>query len=72
MDWESIKANWLEYKLNAKSRWARLSRDDLERIAGRREQLLGRLRELYGMDELEAQQQLAAWQGALRKDDPFK
>jgi uncharacterized protein YjbJ (UPF0337 family) len=72
MDWESIKANWIEYKLNARSRWARLTRDDLERIAGRREQLMSRLRELYALDEVEAQQQLDAWQSALRKDDPFK
>ena len=72
MDWERIRTNWAEYKLNAKTRWARLTRDDLERIAGRREQLIGKLREVYSLNEAEAQEQLAAWQDALRKDNPFR
>ena len=71
MDWESIERNWVKYQLNARARWGRLTRADLERIGGSRERLLASLRELYELDEAQALQQLAAWQGALRSVSPF-
>jgi len=71
MNWERIQRNWSEYKLNARTRWSRLTRDDLDRIAGSRELLLARIREAYAMSEEEAQQQLAAWHTALREENPF-
>jgi len=72
MNWEHIQRNWSEYKLNAKTRWSRISHDDLDRIAGNREQLVGKIREVYGMSEEEAQLQLEAWGAALRDADPFR
>ena len=72
MQWDHIKRNWGEYKLNARTRWSRLTRGDLDRIAGNREQLVGKICEAYGMSEEEAQQQLAAWHEALREVNPFR
>ena len=72
MDWTLIEKNWAEYQLNAKARWTRLSLEDLERIAGKREQLIARLREVYSLDEAQAREQVDAWQAALRKIRPFK
>jgi uncharacterized protein YjbJ (UPF0337 family) len=72
MNWERIARNWSEYKLNARTRWNRLSRDDLDRIAGNREKLASRIREAYGMSAEEAQLQLAAWCVALREVNPFR
>jgi uncharacterized protein YjbJ (UPF0337 family) len=71
MDWASIERNWDAYQANARARWGRLSRMDLERIAGSREQLLAKLRERYGLDEAQALQQLAGWQTGLRRPNPF-
>jgi uncharacterized protein YjbJ (UPF0337 family) len=72
MDWDEIRRNWSEYKLNARTRWSRLTTEDLERIAGNREQLAGKIREAYAISEAEAQQQLVAWHAALREDNPFR
>jgi uncharacterized protein YjbJ (UPF0337 family) len=72
MKWERIERNWSEYKLNARTRWRRLSRDELDRIAGNRERLVGKICEAYGMSEEEAQQQLTAWHAALREVNPFR
>ncbi|HEY3077526.1 MAG TPA: general stress protein CsbD [Burkholderiales bacterium] len=72
MKWERIEGNWSEYKLNARTRWGRLSRVELDRIAGNREQLVGKICEAYGMSQEEAQQQLAAWHAALRDVNPFR
>ena len=72
MDWELIERNWSEYKLNARMRWSRISPGELDRIAGNREQLVGKICEAYGMSADEAQQQLAAWHAALREVNPFR
>ena len=72
MKWERIEGNWSEYKLNARTRWSRLTRGDLDRIAGNRERLVGKICEAYGMSAEEAQLQLAAWRAALREVNPFR
>jgi uncharacterized protein YjbJ (UPF0337 family) len=72
VDWELIESNWREFQRNAQSRWRSLSREDLESIAGQRAKLIAKLRERYGFDEQQAEQELAAWQGALRKVNPFR
>ena len=72
MNWERIERDWSEYKLNAKTRWSRLSRDELDRIAGDRDKFVGKICEAYGMSAEEAQLQLAAWRAALREVNPFR
>jgi uncharacterized protein YjbJ (UPF0337 family) len=72
MNWERIERNWSEYKLNAKTRWSRLSRDELDRMGGDREKLVAKICEAYGMSAEEAQQQLAAWRAALREVNPLR
>ena len=48
MNWDRIEGNWIEYKGKVKERWGKLTDDDLDVIAGRREQLLGVLQQRYG------------------------
>jgi len=72
MNWEHVERNWSEYKLNARMRWSRLSSDELDRIAGNHEKLVGKICEAYGMSAEEAQLQLAAWRAALREVNPFR
>jgi uncharacterized protein YjbJ (UPF0337 family) len=71
LHWESIERNWNAYQGNARGRWGLLTREDLAQIGGKRERLLARLRELYSLDEPQAEAQLAAWQAALRRVNPF-
>ena len=72
MNWQHVERNWSEYKLNARTRWSRLSREDLDSIAGNRERLLRKICEAYGMSAEEAELQLAAWGEALREVNPFR
>jgi uncharacterized protein YjbJ (UPF0337 family) len=72
MDWALIEKNWAEFQLNAKARWPRLTPEDLERIGGKRDELIAKVRELYRLDEAAAREQVDAWQAALRKVSPFK
>ena len=67
-----LLANAHQYKLNARTRWSRLTRGDLDRIAGNRERLVGKICEAYGMSEAQAQLELVAWHAALRDVNPFR
>ncbi len=55
MNWDRVQGNWTEFRGKVRERWGKLTDDDLDVIAGKREQLLGTLQQRYGMakDELE-------------------
>src|SRR4030095_10230036 len=48
MTWDEIKGNWRNYKGGLKEKWGELTDDDLDRIEGKRDQLLGTLQNRYG------------------------
>ncbi|HEX9893479.1 MAG TPA: CsbD family protein [Gemmatimonadales bacterium] len=55
-DW--IEGNWKQVKGKVRERWGKLTDDDLDVIAGRREQLIGRIQELYGTAKTEIEREL--------------
>ena len=62
MNWERISGNWAHWKGRVRERWGRLSDDQLSIVAGRREQLAGRIQEAYGLTREEADRQLKNWE----------
>jgi uncharacterized protein YjbJ (UPF0337 family) len=72
MNWERIEVNWKHYKGNAKRHWVKLSEEELEVIAGDRERLAEKIRQVYGVSREIAEKQLASWQGAQKESSPFK
>jgi uncharacterized protein YjbJ (UPF0337 family) len=58
MNWEQIRGNWDQAKGELKVRWAKLTDDDLARIAGERDKLVGSLQEAYGISKEEATKQV--------------
>ncbi|MDO5087387.1 MAG: CsbD family protein [Comamonadaceae bacterium] len=63
MNEDRIKGNWLQFKGKIKEQWGKLTDDDLDVIAGKRDQLLGKLQERHGIAKEEAEKQLNDWQG---------
>jgi uncharacterized protein YjbJ (UPF0337 family) len=48
MNWDQVKGNWKQFSGKVKEKWGDLTDDDLTMIAGRRDQLIGKLQERYG------------------------
>ena len=48
MNWDQIEGNWKQFKGKAKEQWNRLTDDEIDQMAGRREQLIGKVQERYG------------------------
>lgn len=61
MDWHSIEADWPRYKSSAHARWAKITLDELDLIAGQRERLTGQIHAVYGLSPDEAKAQVRRW-----------
>ena len=48
MNWDIVQGNWEQMKGKVRQEWGELTNDDMDRIEGSREQLVGRLQERYG------------------------
>jgi uncharacterized protein YjbJ (UPF0337 family) len=62
MNWDLIRGNWKQAAGKAREQWGKLTDDDVNVIAGRRAQLVGKIQERYGVAKNEAERQLADWQ----------
>lgn len=51
----------MQYKGKLRQNWNMLTDEDVTRIAGRREELIARLRERYGFAFAEAERETEAW-----------
>ena len=61
-DWnDRVAGNWNQFAGKEKEQWGKLTDDDLTRINGNRQQLEGRLQELYGSDEETTRRQVDDW-----------
>jgi len=66
MNWDRIEGNWKQFTGYAKEQWGRLTEDDLDVVAGKRDQLAGRIREAYGLSKDAVEKQIADWQRTLK------
>ena len=58
MNWDTVEGNWKELKGKLRSKWAKLTDDDLENIAGKKDAFLGRLQQHYGFKKDEDEKEL--------------
>ncbi|WP_375689406.1 CsbD family protein [Pseudooceanicola sp. LIPI14-2-Ac024] len=58
MNWDRIEGNWKQMKGQALEQWGKLTDDDLDKAAGKREQLVGKVQERYGIAKDEAERQV--------------
>jgi len=62
MNMDTFEGNWKQLKGNVKEQWGKLTDDDLDVVAGKRDQLAGRLQERYGMAKDAAEKQISEFE----------
>src|SRR3954467_3056926 len=62
MNWDRIAGNWKQAKGKVKEQWGKLTDDDLDTVAGKRDQLVGKIQNSYGIGKDEAEKQLDEWE----------
>jgi uncharacterized protein YjbJ (UPF0337 family) len=60
MNWDRIAGNWKQ---------AKLTDDDFDNIDGKREQLVGKIQNAYGIGKDEAEKQISDWEARQRDAD---
>ena len=68
MNWDSIEGQWKQFKGRAKQAWSKLTDDDLANLKGKRDELVGKIQERYGMKKEEAERQIDDWAKRLDSD----
>jgi len=58
MNWDQIRGNWNQAKGELKTRWSKLTDDDVAAVEGNRDKLVGRLQERYGITKEEAEREV--------------
>jgi uncharacterized protein YjbJ (UPF0337 family) len=61
MNWEQVSGRWHQITGQVKSEWAKLTDDDLKNIAGKKDQLIGKVQERYGVLKEDAEKQVNEW-----------
>lgn len=70
MNWDTIEGNWKTTKGKVREQWGKLTDDDLDVIAGKRDQLVGRLQERYGHTKDAAEREVTEYEARqVRADD---
>jgi uncharacterized protein YjbJ (UPF0337 family) len=65
MNWDQIEGSWKEMKGKAKQRWGKLTDDDLDVIAGKRDELIGKVQKRLGCEREQAEREVEAWKKQL-------
>ena len=65
MNWSQVEGQWKQVKAQVKSKWAKLNDDDLEELTAKKDDLVGKLQERYGLLKEEAEKQVDAFVASL-------
>ena len=69
MNWDRIEGNWKQAKGKIKQQWGKLTNDNLDVVSGKRDQLVGKIQECYGIAKDDAEKQVKEWEA--RNEDLF-
>jgi uncharacterized protein YjbJ (UPF0337 family) len=61
LNWDEVAGRWKQFTGKAQQRWGKLTDDDLTVATGRRDELIGKIQERYGISKDEADRQVDSW-----------
>jgi uncharacterized protein YjbJ (UPF0337 family) len=66
MTWSPIEGRWEFVKAHAKAEWGRLTDMDILAIAGKRDRLIARISERYGVTPAQVESDVEEWATRMR------
>jgi uncharacterized protein YjbJ (UPF0337 family) len=74
MNWDQIEGQWKQLGSQVKAKWAKLTDDDVKALSARKDDLIGKIQERYGVMRDAAEAQVDEWLKELkpqpRQGDP--
>jgi uncharacterized protein YjbJ (UPF0337 family) len=68
MNSDQFEGKWKQLKGTLKQRWAKLTDDDLTALSGKKDELVGRIQERYGITREQAEREADEWAAAANAD----
>ena len=68
MNWDRIAGEWKQIGARVKAKWAKLTDDDLTAVGARKDALIGKIQERYGILREEAERQVEEWMAKMPHD----
>ncbi|MES3034336.1 MAG: CsbD family protein [Gemmatimonadota bacterium] len=69
MNWDTIAGNWKNAKGKVREQWGELTDDDLDVIAGKRDQLVGKIQARYGKGRDEVEREVSEYEARHESTD---
>jgi uncharacterized protein YjbJ (UPF0337 family) len=66
MEADTLKGQWKQLKGKVKEKWGKLTDDDLTEVEGRRDYLIGRIQERYGIAKDKAESEVKDFERQLQ------
>lgn len=64
MNSDTFEGNWKQFKGKMREKWGKLTDDDWNTVAGKKDQLIGKLQERYGYSRDQAEKDYSDWEKA--------
>jgi uncharacterized protein YjbJ (UPF0337 family) len=61
MNWNEVEGKWNQLKGSVREKYGKLTDDDLQVIAGKKDKFIGKLQERYGMHREQAEKDVETW-----------
>ena len=58
MNWDQLEGSWKQFRGSVREKWGKLTDDDLDVIAGKRDKLAGQLQKQYGFTKEKAEKEI--------------
>jgi uncharacterized protein YjbJ (UPF0337 family) len=68
MNSDVFEGKWKQLKGSVKQRWGKLTDDDVTALSGKKDELVGKLQERYGITRDQAQREADEWAAAVNTD----
>ncbi len=68
MNSDQFEGKWKQLKGGVKQRWGKLTDDDVTALSGKKDELIGKLQERYGITREQAQREADEWAAATNSD----
>ncbi|PJD95249.1 MAG: hypothetical protein CK425_09035 [Parachlamydia sp.] len=65
---DTLQGQWKQFQGKIKEKWGKLTDDELTQINGRRDMLIGKLQEKYGMAKERAEKEVQSFEETLMHD----
>jgi uncharacterized protein YjbJ (UPF0337 family) len=72
MNWDRVEGNWKQFAGQARQKWGKLTDNDWQVVAGKKDELAGRIQERYGLAKDEANREVDNWARSLKEEEKLE